>query len=58
MLNSLGNSPAPLAPYFYQSVYGRTAVTISGSAKIGLEYAHPLKPHAIGKLKLLFSADF
>ena len=58
MLNSLGNSPAPLAPYFYQSVYGRTVVTISGSAKIGLEYAHPLKPHAIGKLKLLFSADF
>ena len=58
MLNSLGNSPAPLAPYFYQSVYGRTVITISGSAKIGLEYAHPLKPHAIGKLKLLFSADF
>ena len=58
VLNSLRNSPAPLAPYFYQSVYGRTVIIISGSAKIGLEYAHPLKPHAIGKLKLLFSADF
>ena len=58
MLNSLGNSPAPLAPYFYQSVYGRTAITISGSVKIGLEYAHPIKKDARGKLKLLVSADF
>ena len=58
MLNSLGNSSALLAPYFYQSVYGRTAITISGSVKIGLEYAHPIKKDARGKLKLLVSADF
>lgn len=58
MLNSLGNSSALLVPYFYQSVYGRTAITISGSVKIGLEYAHPIKKDARGKLKLLVSADF
>ena len=57
-LNFLGNRRAALVPYFYQSVYGRAIVTVSGSAKVGLEYAHPLKPHALGKLKLLFSADF
>lgn len=57
-LNFLGNGRASLAPYFYQSVYGRAVVTVSGSAKVGLEYAHPLKAHAPGKLKLLFSADF
>ena len=58
MLNFLGKDSASLVPYFYQSVYGRTAVTISGAAKLGIEYAHPIKKNAIGKLKLLFSADF
>lgn len=57
-VNFLGNGRTALVPYFYQSVYGRAIVTVSGSAKVGLEYAHPLKPHALGKLKLLFSADF
>jgi len=58
VLNFLGNSAPPLTPYVYQSVYGRAAVTVSGSAKIGLEYAHPLKQRAIGKMKFLVSVDF
>ena len=58
VLNFLGNSAPPLTPYVYQSVYGRAAVTVSGPAKIGLEYAHPLKQRAIGKMKFLVSVDF
>ena len=58
MLNFLGNNSAALMPHFYQSVYGRTAITISGAAKLGIEYAHPIKKNALGKLKLLFTADF
>ena len=58
VLNFLGSSSASLTPYFYQSVYGRTTITISGSAQVGIEYAHPLKNNAIGKLRLLVSADF
>lgn len=57
VLNFLGNGSAPLTPYFYQSVYGRATVTVSGSAKVGLEYAHPLKKNALGNVKLLVSAD-
>ena len=58
MLNFFGTRSALRRPHFYQSIYGRTAITISGVAKLGIEYAHPVKDNAIGKLKLLFSADF
>ena len=58
MLNFLGNSSGTLQQYFYQSIYGRASVTVSGSVKIGLEYAHPIKKDARGKMKLLVSANF
>lgn len=57
LLNFLGNGSGALVLHFYQSVYGRATVTISGSAKLGLEYAHPIKKNALGKMKLLISAD-
>ena len=58
VFNFLGNATAPFTRYFYQSVYGRAVITISGSAQLGIEYAHPIKNKAIGKLRFLVSADF
>ncbi len=43
---------------FFQSLYGKITVDISGLAYIGLEYAHPLEKIKIGKFKFLMEVKF
>ena len=40
---------------FYQSVYGKLYVTISGVADVGLTYMHPIEDVKIGKFDILLN---
>jgi len=43
---------------YFQSIYGELYLDISGIAKIGLRYSHPIEPGIdFGKFSMLFKAD-
>ena len=57
--NFLSNGAGAYNSNFYQSLYGKIFIVISGRAVIGLQYAHPLeKDVKIGYFDLLFNINF
>lgn len=59
VFNFLNNGAKKYNMNFYQSIYGKIFIIISGRAILGIEYAHPLEKNVkIGRFNLLFNVNF